>query len=85
MALVACAALLAFSGRLGGDFVYDDLSEIVSNPLIQQPRLLSKALVSDTWAFRATNGPVVSSYWRPVRTLGMAAGFRLFGLRSTFG
>ena len=85
MALAACASLLAFSGSLGGEFVYDDLSEVVSNPLIQQPGLLSKALVSDTWAFRATSARVVSSHWRPVRTLGMAAGYRLFGIRDTFG
>ena len=85
MALAACASLLAFSGSLGGDFVYDDSSEIVLNPLIQQPQLLGKALVSDTWAFRAASGSVVSSHWRPIRTLGMAVGYRLFGLHDTFG
>jgi tetratricopeptide (TPR) repeat protein len=85
VALAACASILAFSGSLGGDFVYDDTSEIVSNPLIQQPRLLAKALVSDTWTFRAASVSTMSNYWRPVRTLGMAAGYWLFGIHVTFG
>lgn len=85
LGIAMSAALLAFSGSLGGDFVYDDVHEIVGNPLIQQPRLLPRALVSDNWAFRATGGPASSSYWRPVRTLYLAAGYRLFGLDSTVG
>src|SRR5512140_4044454 len=83
--LAAFATIVAFSSGLTGGFVYDDSREIVSNELIRDPRLLGKALVSDTWAFRATTDAVNSSYWRPCRTLWMALGYRLFGVRSTLG
>jgi tetratricopeptide (TPR) repeat protein len=83
--LAALASVAAFSSGLTGGFVYDDSWEIVSNPLIRDPRHLGKALVSDTWAFRAGRNEVVSSYWRPCRTLWEAAGYQLFGIRSALG
>ncbi len=76
---------MAFSSGLRGGFVYDDSWEIVSNDLIRDPRHLARALASDTWAFRATRNAVISSYWRPCRTLWVAMGYQVFGVRSTLG
>jgi tetratricopeptide (TPR) repeat protein len=41
--------------------------------------------VSDTWAFRAGGSAVVSSYWRPCRTLWEAMCYRVFGIQSALG
>lgn len=84
-ALAACAAVVVFSNGLTGDFVYDDRYEFVENELIQRPELLPRALLSDPWSFRATTAASVSPHWRPVKTLWMAAGFHVFGLRTTLG
>ena len=83
--LAAVASVIVFSSGLRGGFVYDDSSLIVSNEPIRQPRLLAKALVSDTWAFQAGGNASYSAYWRPCATLWMAAGYQAFGLRSTLG
>jgi tetratricopeptide (TPR) repeat protein len=83
--LAAVASVVALYSGLAGGFVYDDTSEILSNELIRDPRHLGRALVSDTWAFRATTDAAYSSYWRPSRTLWVAMGYRLFGVRSALG
>lgn len=82
---VALVAVAVFSGALGGDFVYDDTRQIVDNPLIQEGRHLGRALTSDVWAFKGDGGTPVSSYWRPLFVLWLAANHTLFGLGATFG
>ena len=59
--------------------------EIVSNELIRNPGHLVRALVSDNWAFRATGNRVRSPFWRPCRTLWLAAGHRILGVSSPLG
>ncbi len=76
---IAAICLLAFANSLGGEFVYDDLRQIVRNPLIQDDSLIWKALTSDVWAFKAYGTAAASNYWRPTFTLWHILNFRLFG------
>jgi len=86
-ALLGCLALalLMVSPAWRGDFVVDDLRQIVANPLIQQPGRLGEALVSDVWSFRRTGEEAASNYWRPAFVLWLGVQVRLFGLDSTLG
>ncbi|MBK9061752.1 MAG: tetratricopeptide repeat protein [Acidobacteria bacterium] len=78
------AIIVFYGATLRGGFVYDDTRQIVRNPLVQDPGLLGRALVSDVWAFKG-GGEAVSDYWRPTFVLWIAANARLFGLGSTTG
>lgn len=75
--VVVCA--LIYANALGGEFVYDDLRQIVRNPLIQDDSLIWKALTSDVWAFKAYGTAAASNYWRPVFTGWNILNFRFFG------
>lgn len=69
-----------FANTLGGEFVYDDLRQIVRNPLIQDSELFGKALTSDVWAFKGDGEYTASNYWRPTFTAYHILNFQLFGL-----
>lgn len=75
--------LLAYGNAIHGQFVYDDQRQILQNPLIQEPRLLGKALVSDVWAFSGVEGKTWSNYWRPVFVAGLSLQYALFGAEPT--
>jgi protein O-mannosyl-transferase len=82
---LAAASVIPFAGSLHGAFVYDDVKQIVGNPLIQDPRYLGKAMASDVWAFKGDRGESWSNYWRPGFVLWLILNHRLFGLRDTLG
>lgn len=84
VAIIAAAAVVVFANALWGDFVYDDIRQIVQNPLIQRSELYGKALVSDVWAFKGDGSQAASNYWRPVFTAWSIVNFKLFGA-SPFG
>jgi protein O-mannosyl-transferase len=76
---VVAICALVFANSLSGQFVYDDLRQIVRNPLIQDNSLIWKALTSDVWAFKGYGTVAASNYWRPTFTLWHIINFRLFG------
>lgn len=73
------ACIAVYANTVGGDFVYDDLRQIVRNPLIQKNELIWQALTSDVWAFKGDGTTVASNYWRPTFTAWHILIFRLFG------
>lgn len=75
--LAVCFAV--FANSLTGEFVYDDVRQIVRNPLIQDGALFWQALTSDVWAFKGDGTIAASNYWRPTFTLWQIANFRIFG------
>jgi len=83
--VLAAACVAPFIGSLHGAFVYDDVKQIVGNPLIQDDRQVWKALASDVWAFKGDRGEAWSNYWRPGFVLWLMLNHRLFGLQSTLG
>lgn len=80
--IVVC--FVVFANSVGGEFVYDDMRQIVRNTLIQDNSLFWKALTSDVWAFKGDGTQAASNYWRPTFTLWNIICFRLFGM-SPFG
>ncbi len=79
-ALIAASCVVVYANSLSGSFVYDDLRQIVRNPLIQDNGLFWKALSSDVWAFKGDGTAAASNYWRPTFTLWNIINFRLFGI-----
>lgn len=77
--LIAAIAFAVFANTLGGEFVYDDIRQIVRNPLIQDSALYGKALTSDVWAFKGDGNLTASNYWRPTFTAWSILNFQLFG------
>ena len=82
---LAAAAVVPFAGSLRGAFVYDDVKQIVGNPLIQDPRQVVRAMASDVWAFKGDRGEAWSNYWRPGFVLWLILNHRLFGVRDPLG
>jgi protein O-mannosyl-transferase len=77
--IIIAVCLSVFACSLYGDFVYDDLRQILRNPLIQDNSLIWKALTSDVWAFKGDGKSAASNYWRPTFTAFNIICFRLFG------
>lgn len=77
--ILVAVCLLVFANSLYGDFVYDDLRQILRNPLIQDNSLIWKALTSDVWSFKGNGTIAASNYWRPTFTAFNIICFRLFG------
>jgi tetratricopeptide (TPR) repeat protein len=78
--IIAAISFLVYANSTGGEFVYDDVRQIVGNVLIQDSGLAGKALTSDVWAFKGDGTITVSNYWRPAFTAWCILNFRLFGL-----
>lgn len=78
LGLVSIAGLI---GSVRGDWVYDDKRQIVQNRLIQDDRLVFRALTSDVWAFKSAGMGSASNYWRPTFTAWCIVNHRVFGLR----
>lgn len=80
VAFIVLVNAVIFTNSLYGDFVYDDNRQIVRNPLIQDPGLYTKALISDVWAFKGDGTVAASNYWRPTFTAFNILQFQAFGL-----
>lgn len=80
--LIALVAFVVFANSLGGDFVYDDVRQILRNPLIQDSSLYGKALTSDVWAFKGDGSVAASNYFRPTFVAWLILNFKLFGINA---
>lgn len=76
---IVLVCVVVFANSLYGEFVYDDMRQILRNPLIQDNALIGKALTSDVWAFVGDGTTAISNYWRPTFTAWHILNFRLFG------
>jgi tetratricopeptide (TPR) repeat protein len=79
--LLIAATVIVYANSLGGDFLYDDLKQIVANPQLRSWGNILHAFVSDVWDFqRGTSTDVSLPYYRPLFTIYLTLGFKLFGL-----
>ncbi|MBL0922289.1 MAG: tetratricopeptide repeat protein [Phycisphaerales bacterium] len=81
----AALTLLCFGlfwGSVGGDFIYDDVRQILDNPLVLEPGREREALTSGVWAFTDPAEQILANYWRPVYTAWTIANARAFGVDS---
>jgi cytochrome c-type biogenesis protein CcmH/NrfG len=83
LAIALVLVVCSFANGIDGKFVYDDEKQIATNPLIQDARLLGKALTSDVWAFTGDEGKAQSNYWRPIFVFCLSVQYRLFGANTT--
>ena len=75
LALAAIATLI-YLRTLTFGFVYDDLPQVVNNPLLERPDIWLLAFVEDVWSHHL----IGAQYYRPVFTVWLAlnhAGFEL--------
>lgn len=79
MAVLAAVCVVVYLNSTGGEFIYDDLRQIVRNPLIQDNSSIFTALTSDVWAFKGGGDIAASNYWRPTFTAWHILNYRLFG------
>jgi tetratricopeptide (TPR) repeat protein len=77
---ICAVTLLLYLPTLRFEFVYDDTSQIVNNPLVHSWRNLPLLFRTDVWRFQ--NPLVVGSFWRPVFMAWLLLNHTLFGLNS---
>jgi tetratricopeptide (TPR) repeat protein len=75
--LLLLLAVAPYVNSLRNGFVYDDLSQILSNPYVHSFRYLKEIFGSTVWSFQGAEGML--PYYRPVMTLGYALCWKLFG------
>lgn len=82
--LICLLSLLAYANSLGGEFVFDDTDQIVTNQNLRSWTNLSRAFTSHVWAFRdqqlGIEAPPPLPYYRPIFTVMLTVEYRLFGL-----
>jgi hypothetical protein len=82
--LLALLSCFAYANSLGGDFVFDDLDQVIENKDLRDWGNLSKAFTTHVWAFRdrpdILRAPVPLPYYRPLFTVLFTVEYQLFGL-----
>jgi tetratricopeptide (TPR) repeat protein len=82
--LICLLAFLAYANSLGGEFVFDDTDQIVTNQNLRSWTNLTTAFTTHVWAFRdeqrGIERPPPLPYYRPVFTVMLTAEYHLFGL-----
>ncbi len=76
------ACLVVYANSLGGDFVFDDTAQIVTNTSLHSWQNLIDAFTTDVWAFERgkDTGNIPPPYYRPIFTIYLTVGYQLFGL-----
>ena len=82
--LICILSSLTYANSLGGDFVFDDIDQIVENHDIRSWGNVGRAFTTHVWAFRERpdilRAPIPPPYYRPVFTVVFTAGYQMFGL-----
>jgi len=80
--LIIVSSVLVYANSLGGEFVFDDVKQIVGNADLRSWGNVFHAFTSDVWSFqRATfTTDIPPPYYRPLFTVYMTVGYHLFGL-----
>jgi tetratricopeptide (TPR) repeat protein len=78
--LVLAATFIAYVGTLQFEFVYDDLGQIVNNPVVHSWRYLPWYFHSNVWMQQYA----VGNYYRPLFLFWLLLNYTLFGLHPLF-
>ncbi len=76
LVLVLCA-LAPYANTLLNGFVYDDNTQVMNNPYIQNFHHLREIFTTTVWSYIGIQG--VTNYYRPVMTLGYLMCYHVFG------
>jgi protein O-mannosyl-transferase len=83
--LIVLASCFAYANSLGGDFVFDDIEQIIENKDIGSWSNLERAFTTPVGAFRkkpeALRVPIPPPYYRPLFTVLFTIEYQLFGLK----
>ncbi|MBI5049030.1 MAG: tetratricopeptide repeat protein [Deltaproteobacteria bacterium] len=78
---VIFSSFAVYINSLSGDFIWDDIEQIVENPVIKDIRNIPSFFTSDLW--RLVSNPTISSYYyRPFFLLSLTVDYNLWGLNS---
>ena len=78
--LILTATLVVYLGTLQFEFVYDDLGQIVTNPLVHSWSYLPVYFRANVWA----QSFVVGNYYRPIFMVWLLLNYTVFGLQPFF-
>src|SRR4030067_3703612 len=76
---VIFSSLAVYINSLSGDFIWDDIEQIVDNPVIKDIRNIPSFFTSDLW--RLIENPTIGSYYyRPLFLLSLTLDYSLWNL-----
>lgn len=75
--IIILISFVVYKNTLSGDFVYDDRSVILENPLIKDVSFIPQIFLSHGWSFRYEES--TSSHYHPLRYVVYMAQYRFFG------
>ncbi len=76
LVLVLCA-LAPYANTLLNGFVYDDTTQVMNNPYIQNFHHLREIFTTTVWSYIGTQG--VTNYYRPIMMAGYLMCYHVFG------
>jgi tetratricopeptide (TPR) repeat protein len=79
--IILFVCFFVYFNALFGDFVYDDVMQIVGNPWILDIRNIPTIFSKDVWAFNPGTAGMVSNYYRPLMYATFVLNYQLFGLK----
>lgn len=83
--LICLLSFLAYANSLGGEFVFDDKDQVVTNQDIRSWSNLAKGFTTHVWAFRDQEHNLQATpplpYYRPIFTMMLTVEYHVFGLR----
>ncbi|MFB3923125.1 MAG: tetratricopeptide repeat protein [Terriglobia bacterium] len=77
LVILAMLAILPYLNTLSNGFVYDDNTQVLNNPYIQNFRHLKEIFSTTVWSYIGVQG--VSNYYRPMMTFGYLLCYQVFG------
>lgn len=75
--VLAVCALAPYANTLANGFVYDDNTQVMNNPYLQNFHHLREIFTTTVWSYVGTQG--VTNYYRPIMTVGYLICYQLFG------
>jgi protein O-mannosyl-transferase len=79
---VLAITALAYLNALGGQFVYDDLFQILGNPTLNSLANIPKMFTQGVWQFLNPGDKIdVGPYYRPIFNIALIINHQLFGLQ----
>ena len=75
--VLVLAALAPYANTLLNGFVYDDNTQVMNNPYIQNFHHLREIFTTTVWSYIGTQG--ITNYYRPMMTAGYLVCYRMFG------
>jgi protein O-mannosyl-transferase len=75
--LVVVLAATPYANTLLNGFVYDDNTQVMNNPYIQNFHHLREIFTTTVWSYIGSQG--VTNYYRPMMTAGYLVCYRMFG------